>query len=98
MLIRNITVTGDSGIDYTITVDPVTRAARCDCPHFQYNAVAVCKHIAFIAESLSVRPVAQWGNAAAAPVRRSATEPFSPYEPIPPKPTRPVGFVASNWD
>lgn len=56
MMLTSLNMMGDSGTEYTITVDPVTSAARCSCPAYRFaqdKGLAVCKHIAYVAELLS---------------------------------------------
>ena len=98
MNISEIKIVGDSGDEYTITVDPITNAARCSCPSFRFNSIALCKHLAFVAETMSVK--AEDATVTDVTAYRAAVEshpPFGPYGGAP-YPTRPAGFNARNWD
>lgn len=56
MIISKIEVVGDSGDTFAVTVDPVTKAVRCECPAYRYaknKGVALCKHIRFVAAIVS---------------------------------------------
>ena len=46
MLIKEIVVTGDSGIDYTLRAD--VAGVTCECPAFKFSNDASCKHIRYV--------------------------------------------------
>ena len=48
--VTNAVITGDSGIDYSITVNG-DGAAVCSCPSYKYGNHA-CKHIMFLYNNL----------------------------------------------
>ena len=55
MKVKSVTVTGDSGTDYSITAHP-GGVLYCTCPAWknqkQPQAKRTCKHIKFVAQSL----------------------------------------------
>lgn len=55
MLIKEIVVTGDSGIDYTLRAD--VAGVTCECPAFKFSTDASCKHIRYV--QARVQPAAQ---------------------------------------
>ena len=52
MIIKQIVITGDTGIDYTIEAD-ISRGVTCTCPDFAFRgATRACKHVVFVQENL----------------------------------------------
>ncbi len=54
MHITDVTVMGDSGTAYAITVED--GEARCACPAYQFGDGVPCKHMRFVASLLFTRP------------------------------------------
>lgn len=54
MMLKAITVTGDSGEDYEVTVNPETGRAHCTCKAYRFAYVESCKHIEYLDRMLNL--------------------------------------------
>ena len=52
-LLKRVTIEGDSGREYTVTIDTQELKAWCDCPSYVYRKT--CKHVFYVISNLDLK-------------------------------------------